>query len=100
MPQVTLNVNNTPYQFTCNDGEQERLLELAQLLDGRVSQLARALGQVGEAKLILMAGIILLDEASEGVGASLSRGDLVSHLGDMDTLATQIEHIAARMESA
>lgn len=100
MPQVTLNVNNTPYQFTCNEGEQERLLELAQLLDGKVSQLARALGQVGEAKLILMAGIILLDEASESGGARLSRGDLVSHLGDMDTLAAQIEHIAARMESA
>ncbi|MGE0665200.1 MAG: cell division protein ZapA [Sphingomonadales bacterium] len=100
MPQVTLNVNNTPYQFTCNDGEQERLLELAQAIDGKVTQLARALGQVGEAKLMLMAGILLLDEASEGGGSGLSRGDLVSHLGDMDTLAAQIEHIAARMETA
>ena len=100
MPQVTLNVNNTPYQFTCSEGEQDRLLELAQAIDGKVSQLARALGQVGEAKLMLMAGILLLDEASESGGASLSQGDLVSHLGDMDTLATQIEHIAARMESA
>ena len=100
MPQVTLTVNNTPYQFTCNEGEQDRLLELAQAIDVKVSQLARGLGQVGEAKLLLMAGIILLDEASEGGGAKLSRGDLVSHLGDMDTLAAQIEHIAARMESA
>ena len=100
MPQVTLSVNNTPYQFTCSEGEQERLLELANAIDGKVSELARALGQVGEAKLILMAGIILLDEAAEGGGARLSRGDLVSHLGDMDTLAAQIEHIAARMESA
>jgi cell division protein ZapA len=100
MPQVTLNVNNTPYQFTCNEGEQDRLLELAQTINEKVSLLARALGQVGEAKLILMAGIILLDEASEGAGARLSRGDLLSHLGDIDTLAAQIEHIAARVESA
>jgi cell division protein ZapA len=100
MAQVTLNVNNTPYQFTCNEGEQARLLELAQMVDAKVSQLARALGQVGEAKLMLMASLILLDEASEGGGASLSRGDLLSHLGDMDTLAAQIEHIAARVESA
>ncbi len=100
MPQVTLNVNNTPYQFTCSEGEQARLLELAQMVDGKVTELARALGQVGEAKLMLMATLILLDEVSESGGASLSRGDLVSHLGDMDTLAAQIEHIAARMESA
>ncbi len=100
MPQVTLTINNAPYQFTCNEGEQDRLLELAQLLDVKVTQLARALGQVGEAKLILMASLIALDEAAEGGGATLSRGDLVSHLGDMDTLAAQIEHIAARMESA
>jgi cell division protein ZapA len=100
MPQVTLTINNAPYQFTCNEGEQDRLLELAQMVNAKVSELARGLGQVGEAKLILMASIILLDEASEGGGAKLSRGDLVSHLGDMDTLAAQIEHIAARMESA
>ncbi len=100
MPQVTLNVNNTPYQFTCNEGEQDRLLELARMVDEKVTLLSRALGQVGEAKLMLMAGIILLDEASEGGGAKLSRGDLLSHLGDMDTLASQIEHIAARVERA
>ncbi len=100
MPQVTLNVNNTPYQFTCSEGEQSRLLELAQMVDGKVAQLAGALGNIGEAKLILMASLILIDEVSEGGGSGLSTGDLVAHLGDIDSLATQINHIAARMENA
>lgn len=100
MPQVTLNVNSTPYQLACNEGEQDRLRELAAAIDAKVAQLVGAVGQIGEAKLLLMAGIILLDEASESSGGVLSRGDFVSHLGDMDTLAAQIENIAARMESA
>ncbi|MBI1180025.1 MAG: cell division protein ZapA [Alphaproteobacteria bacterium] len=100
MAQVTLTVNNTPYQFTCSEGEQERLRELAQTIDQRVVQLAGALGQVGEAKLILMASIIMLDEVNESGGARLSQGDLVSHLGDLDSLAGEIEHIAGRLESA
>src|SRR5262245_31722498 len=98
MPQVTLNVNNTPYQFTCNEGEQERLRERARMVDARVMQLGAALGQVGEAKLILMAALILVDELAENGAGKLSKGELVSHLGDIETLAAQIEHIAARME--
>jgi cell division protein ZapA len=100
MPQVTLNVNNTPYQFTCNEGEQDRLRQLADMINGKVGQLASALGHIGEAKLILMASIILIDEVSEGGGSRLSNGDLVSHLGDIETLAAQIEQVAARLESA
>jgi cell division protein ZapA len=99
MPQVTLNVNNTPYQFTCSEGEQQRLLQLAGMIDGKVSELAGALGQVGEAKLILMASLILLDE-TEAAAGGVSKGDLLAHLGDIDTLAREIEHIAGRIESA
>jgi cell division protein ZapA len=99
MPQITLTINNTPYQFACQEGEQDRLMELARTIDARVAQLASALGQVGEAKLILMASIILLDEINESGGAGLSQGDLLAHLGDMDSLASEMEHIAAKVES-
>lgn len=100
MPQVTLMVNNTPYQFTCSEGEQERLHQLSRLIDAKVTQLAAGLGQVGEAKLLLMASIILLDELNDVSSARVSKGELLGHLGDMDTLAREIEHIAARLETA
>jgi cell division protein ZapA len=61
--QVTLNVDGNPYRLACNDGEEEHLQALAATISDKVGEIAQAMGQVGDAKLILMASLVLLDEA-------------------------------------
>jgi cell division protein ZapA len=63
MATVTLNIHGKQYPVACDDGEEAHLLALADTLNSRVTELADTVGPVGEARLFLMAGLLLSDEA-------------------------------------
>ena len=65
MGKVNLNINGRAYALGCEDGEEERLMRLGQELDARVASLADQFGQGGDLRLLVMAGIIMLDEMDE-----------------------------------
>lgn len=65
MGQVTVSINERLYNVACGDGEEEHLRELAAYLNGHVSNLANEVGQVGDTRLLLMAGLVVADELSE-----------------------------------
>ena len=65
MGQVSVSINNHRYTLACRDGEEDRLLSLAKLLDDKVRTLTARLGQVGENKLLLMAALLIADEYEE-----------------------------------
>lgn len=65
MGQVSVSINNHRYTLACRDGEEDRLLGLAKLLDNKVRTLTARLGQVGENKLMLMSALLLADEFEE-----------------------------------
>jgi cell division protein ZapA len=62
MATVTLTIHGRQYPVACDDGEEPHLLALAQTLDARIVELAETVGPVGEARLLLMAGLLLSDE--------------------------------------
>lgn len=65
MGKVSLNINGRKYGMGCEDGEEERLLRLGQKLDDRVNLMANQFGQIGDIRLMVMAGITLLDELED-----------------------------------
>jgi cell division protein ZapA len=65
MGKVSLNINGRKYGMGCEDGEEERLLRLGQKLDDRVAAMANQFGQIGDIRLMVMAGITLLDELED-----------------------------------
>lgn len=67
MSLVNVLVNGRAYTVACDDGEEEHLRELAQYLDARVRQLTESVGQVGDGRLLLMAGLIVCDELAEAL---------------------------------
>ena len=62
MAQVTVLVNGRNYTLACEDGEEEHLTALANFIDSRVAELGRSIGQVGDARLMLMASLVVADE--------------------------------------
>ncbi len=62
MPQVEIMVNGRAYLIACEEGQELHLGRLGRLLDGKVAGLAKAVGQVGDARLLVMAGLIIADE--------------------------------------
>lgn len=65
MAQVDIRVNGHDYRITCDDGQEERLQGLAAFFDGYVSELADELGQIGDARLMLLSALTLCDELFE-----------------------------------
>jgi len=67
MGQVNVSINDRSYSVACGDGEEEHLRELARYLDGHVADLAKSVGQVGDTRLLLLAGLLLADEYSDAL---------------------------------
>ena len=74
MAQVSLQVNGYGYILGCADGEEEHLRALAADLDRRIDEIKASTGPSGEARMLLMAALLLSDELYDlreqrGVGA-------------------------------
>ncbi len=65
MGRVSININDRKYGLGCEEGEEERLMRLGQKLDDRVNAMANQFGQIGDLRLLVMAGITLLDELED-----------------------------------
>lgn len=65
MGQITVTVNERDYAIACEDGQEEHLGKLARYLDQRVGELAGSIGQVGHARLLVIAGLLISDELSD-----------------------------------
>lgn len=62
MGQVRITLNGRGYDIACEDGQEEHVMRLANAMSERVNQLVAANGQVGEARLLLMAGLLMADD--------------------------------------
>jgi len=65
MAQVNVLVNGRAYTVACAEGEEGHVQELARAFDKRVQELSASIGQVGESRLLLMAGLLVADELSD-----------------------------------
>jgi cell division protein ZapA len=106
MPQDTITINGRAYPVACAEGEEDRIRELARLIDSKVAGFARQVGQgAGEGRLLVMGALKLADELTEANEASRVLGnqpasDSAALAGSVSRLAQRIEAVAARLESS
>jgi cell division protein ZapA len=65
MAQVSVRINGRHYQVACEDGQEAHLQKLAAYIDDRVAELVRDVGQVGDARLLVMAALLIADELAD-----------------------------------
>ena len=65
MAEVDISINGRSYRISCKDGEEERIKSLATLINNQVQKLSEKIGQLGEARMILLASLVLLDKSDE-----------------------------------
>lgn len=65
MAQVTVNIDGKAYRMACEEGQEEHLTDLAGRLDRYVTHLKGQFGEIGDLRLTVMAGIMVMDELSE-----------------------------------
>lgn len=65
MADVDIIINSRTYRISCKDGEEERIKLLSSKINDEVKLLADKIGQLGEARMILLAALVLLDKFDE-----------------------------------
>tara|TARA_B100000941_G_scaffold59543_1_gene39058 strand:+ start:317 stop:763 length:447 start_codon:yes stop_codon:yes gene_type:complete len=62
MANINVKFNNKDYLLSCDDGQEEDLINLTKFLDKKYSDLKEKLGNIGENKLLLITSIQVIDE--------------------------------------
>ena len=66
MAQVNITVNGRIYRMACEDGEEDHVTELGQRFDEAINELRAVLGEIGDQRLMVMAGILMTDRLGDG----------------------------------
>ncbi len=65
MAQVNIRINGRTYEVNCENGQEQHVQRLANSLANAVGELVKQVGQVGDARLLVMAGLVMADEMAE-----------------------------------
>jgi len=116
MAQVTVTIDGKAYRMACEEGQEGHLEELAAGFDRYVGHLKGQFGEIGDLRLTVMAGIMVMDELNdvrrrlerleketedlrkgrEGVMAEVSKNEEAIALA-LGELTSQIQGMAARL---
>jgi len=101
MGQVTVPVNGRSFTITCDDGQEPRIRGLAQYVDAKVAEFVSSIGQVGEARLLLLAALVIADELSDARDVSQQEHNRAADAtaDGIEGMAKRVEAIAARLET-
>lgn len=65
MAEVNVEIAGKKYRMACEEGQEEHLLGLAGELNTRVEKFKEDFGEIGDARLTVMAAISVVDELAE-----------------------------------
>ncbi|KRB51689.1 cell division protein ZapA [Rhizobium sp. Root708] len=65
MAQVTVTIDGKAYRMACEEGQEDHLTDLATRFDRYVGHLKSQFGEIGDLRITVMAGIMVMDEISE-----------------------------------
>lgn len=109
MPTIDVLINGRRHQLSCAEGEENRLRRLATYVDGRLNELAQQHGQVGDARLLVLASLLIADELSDAYD-EIKRLKMAVNDGArqnerqaaeaMDRVADRLEQLAAALQTA
>jgi cell division protein ZapA len=113
MGQVGITINGRKYEIACEEGQEERLTRLGAYVDERTTELVNSVGNVGDARLMVMTGLLVADKLFDAFAEveklraeiaqtkqtppPASADEKLAPL--IDAIAERIEDIAANLEN-
>jgi cell division protein ZapA len=64
MPEVEITIGGRSFEVACQEGEQHFLQSAAKMLDDEARVLTSQIGRIPEARMLLMAGLMLADKSA------------------------------------
>jgi cell division protein ZapA len=98
MAQVTIRINGYAYTVGCEDGQEPHLEKMAAEIEQRITSIKAIGGQSGEARLLMLAALLLADELhDERKTAAESPVEVAPPQPDQEKRA-KLRRLAARAE--
>ena len=82
MSHINVTINGRQYRMACEEGQEVRLLKLAENLESRIQSLRGKFGEIGDARLTVMAALTVCDELVDTSQRIRSLEDELSKLRD------------------
>jgi cell division protein ZapA len=95
MAQVTIRINGYAYTVGCEDGQESHLEQMAAEIERRIVSIKSIGGQSGEARLLMLAALLLADELHDLRTGAKTRP--VPASGESERRA-KLRRVAARAE--
>lgn len=64
MPELTIHIGGRGFEVSCQEGEEDYLHSAAKMLDDEAQVLSDQIGRMPEARMLLMAGLMLADRTA------------------------------------
>lgn len=117
MAEVSLNIHGKDYGIACDDGQENRVIEVGQYVDNRARDIATAGAASNENHLLVLTALVLADEVKElrdslmsaransnnpnqVVYEGLSEAEERKIIESIESLAGRIDSVADRLKSA
>jgi len=87
MSHINVTINGRQYRMACEEGQEVRLLKLAESLESRIGALRGKFGEIGDARLTVMAALTVCDELLDANQRIRGLDDELATLRDVRTSA-------------
>tara|TARA_Y100001960_G_C14383251_1_gene684935 strand:+ start:412 stop:729 length:318 start_codon:yes stop_codon:yes gene_type:complete len=96
---VEIKINNQSYKISCENGEQEHIQNLSQIINKEVEGLVASLGQIGDTRLLLMASLIIADRvySKQNYNNKIDNNEYESFLEIIKKATKRIESVADKL---
>ena len=100
MANVELDIAGRKYAVACRDGEEEHLRTVAATVSRKARDAEAALGNMGEARQLLFACLLLADDLHEAHDGKVPEPEPDPEVAEaLEQLAEQMELLAQSLES-
>ncbi|HOO81469.1 MAG TPA: cell division protein ZapA [Alphaproteobacteria bacterium] len=111
MAEVNITINGRSFGISCEDGQEQRVLDLSHYVDSRMKDISKAGAASSEAHLMVLTTLLLADEVfdlrndvgsmSENLqSAQANQNEEAAVAGAIEDLASRIDRIASRIQNA
>lgn len=101
MAQVTLRINGYAYTLGCKDGEEKHLEAMGAEVSRRVEGVRTAAGPSGEARMLVMAALLMADDLFETrTRLQTAEAALQQQQAEAATLRQEVERAQQQVEHA
>jgi cell division protein ZapA len=89
MSHINVTINGRQYRMACEEGQEVRLLKLAENLETRIQSLRGKFGEIGDARLTVMAALTACDELVDAGNRIRSMEQELNELRDFRNAAVE-----------